>query len=166
MFYETIPYRLSRHPGKVSPDTIFDRSGIEQGSNCQLFVAWAVRALGYYMPDYYRSSEIYEDPEKVLETIAFDTTENIQQGDIIGLWPKNKNKIPKGVHVGIILYENNICKVLHNSRDKNAVTKEPLGKTLERYDSIACIKRPKVMIPSLWNPQALHQLGFYSLQQL
>lgn len=161
MSQETSSYCLSRHPGKVSPDTVFDRGEIEKGSNCQLFVAWIVRALGYYLPDYYRSSEIYEDPENVLESVTFDKTENMQQGDIIGFWQKNKDNNPKWIHVGIVLYENTVLKVLHNSREREKVTKEPIEQTLMHYEGIAYVRRPKIMIPMLWNPHALYQLGFY-----
>lgn len=155
-----IPYVLSRHPATVSPDSFLAR--VQEGANCQLYVAGVIRALGFYMPDYYRSSEIYEDPAGVLLPVTL-YHELPQTGDIIGFWPKGENSNAKRIHVGIIHMTEDGVTVLHASRQQGKVVQSPLVDLLQHYYRIACIKRPWMHITTP-NETAMRRLGLTAVQ--
>ncbi len=82
--------------------------------NCQLYVSAVLRALGRYIPNYYRSSEFFEDPERCLQDVFFPY-EAVENGDIIGFSKVGIRNLKK-LHMGIVrIADKNATEILHAS---------------------------------------------------
>lgn len=133
----------------------------DTGINCRLYASLIVRALGFYVPDYYESKEWFYDPDSCLDEIPF--SDEIKTGDVLGFTKEDETNL-LNTHIGIAKVENGNINILHASRSAGKVICTPLSEMGEdpRHKSFVMIRRPKIEIPALYNPNYLLNLGFYS----
>ena len=159
-------YAFSEGPTKTSPDALLSSMLENEGNkkvliNCQLYVASVLRALGLYVPDYYRSAEFFFDPNHCLRGLEYPTI-TLQQGDIFGL-SKNSDSDPKKIHLGVGREgDNHTLEILHISRETNGIEATTIENIIqnEKYGNIRFVKRPLVFNPDLYNQSALLVLKF------
>jgi len=132
-----------------------------ESCNCELYAAGVQRALGFFIPDQFRSSDFADDTAytKRIDYIH----QPIQTGDIIGLWRKGETNT-KRIHLGVLRWnkDEEIVEVIHASKDKKSVVVSHIGALLldPKYESIAFIKRATFRKRRLHNPHQLRELGF------
>lgn len=112
------------------------------------------------VPDYYRSSEHFEDPEGYLKDISVDEA---QSGDIVGLSRSHKTD-PKKIHLTVVKHTiNGSIGLIHASQESNTVEETLLQNITERkrHETVRFIKRPTVVYERP-NTTALRKLKFLS----
>jgi hypothetical protein len=161
-------YSYPEGPTRTPPDKFLERlkNSTEEDVlplNCQLFVSTTTRALGMYLPDYYRSSEILEDPEKCLKEINLDSAGD---GDIAGFSRESYSEA-KRIHIGVLRRnEQNELEVVHATKESKTVEVTSFSRIFDRpkYRTLRFIKRPTQFLPDEFNPLALQKLGFLPRQ--
>lgn len=151
-----IPYLKHKHPGNTSPDKFME------GGNCQLTVQGIISAMGFEMPDYYRSREIGKDMDFTEPVVDLFT---VKTGDIFGFSQQTKTDL-KWAHMGIAYKIGEEIMIIHNSKKVGKVSIVPLAEMIsqDEYRKIAFIKRPVRKSEQLYNPEVLEQLGFITRQ--
>lgn len=160
-------YSFDHDPLKTSPDALIDQiTNNEKGGkisvNCQLYAACVVRALGFYIPDYYRSSEFFLDPEGYLNSVGYPEN-TLRSGDILG-FSKDFNTDVKRIHLGVVRIANGATEILHIYPDKEGVAVMTIQEITNNksHRQVRFAKRPIQFHPSLYNLTALTKLNFFN----
>lgn len=126
--------------------------------NCQLYTSAVTRARGFIVPDYYRSSEHWEDPEGYLTDIPKVLA---KRGDIVG-FSKSEETDPKRIHLGIVKdHKDGEIQIVHASWESQTVEETLLDEVRQRenHGTLRFIKRPVVIFQAA-DPLALRKLRF------
>lgn len=132
-----------------------------------MYLAGAVRALGFFIPDYRcRALEISEDTNY---TEHLDhQTQPLQTGDIIGFTRVGETDM-KQAHLGIIRMHPHTQEIdiVHATRLTGKVEATSIENIMResQYATIAFVKRPTFPLQGLINPQAQENLGFWTMQR-